>query len=929
MKLSRVHFHSGLKTFVGSLDRQLRTRKRRALQHDDLKQKTSTAPIRTWTPRFSIPSNLPSTSIRLPSPPSDPSSSDSSRFDSTRSPSPNASMDNHAAVHESDNLIPSSEESRLVLEYKLSGILRKVIVGYELGFPFPSPPNYAPSPSPPTLLYRLCKLPAELFNLILRMKDEETTPEQRFYESMIDRVLIQSDIAPSADADKRTNGFEEVAAKKSQLASTIPYRSDPLYPSDFRRANERVHDIGRAIETAYFHWQRVEDTSALDVRLDSLLKSRQHFLDISFDIFAQMIGAKDPNYEGLVTFNKKEADRALEQAIGSISKSNDQPEVFVYPGCIPLDFNDDIDAARGFSLYLGRKGYSNVDPRASREETEAFAERVGTPLIPPSDPQYAPSKTNALILLRRVCEVMFKPHAPTHYYERPPNSGKSCLEVPLSKGGKRSAIYQRKCVNGDINHVRADTILSAGKFRTITVSSAYYSKYSWLNGYMFSRLRKCKWMVSGKTVDAWVESIGDMDGEWFCSGDGKACTDYFDSDYCDVVLNYLAKTFDLSLEELQSFTTHAVIEVNGRFILQQRGQLMGSDFSFPILCLLSLFAHLIGEDLVDIWIERPDRELYLTVLDYHGCGVNGDDIVSWGDSSSPSRWLRGFNVIGGVANSAKSPVSREYFTINSQLWRRAKNESRPHKIGAILPAMLLGICGKAHLAPDESWADLLSSPLLTPESIKRSQIDLVLLPDLPRSLGGLGTDFSPISSKLLKRRYLWALASRKRNWHSLVDFSSDHVDVSLGRVSVCSDHKERSKIPPVSGWIRTSEKKRLAEEAFGSPRGLFWTDPDGKSSSPFWIRRWVYHKSQQYCDLKFIHELMIREHQGWSHVRSVHPYATEVQDPKPAKPAFYLLEPRSVQEEVKSFVERETFKKRLGENPRRGRFNSVLTLPST
>nr|AQM49945.1 replicase [Agaricus bisporus virus 15] len=836
-------------------------------------------------------------------------------LDEARSPSPNASMDNHAAVHSSSfssDQLPA-EPLPIDQKYHIEPFLFYIErVRDRLA------PLLPPLPPPLSLLELFCKLPAEIQSIIRSYVDAMLDPSVKFYQSMVDRIIVQQEM-------HRSHGFKDASETKKKLALRIEHRSDPLQPSDFRRANEQVHALGSQIESVYFKWQNSEDTTSLDIQMDRLLAERQLWMDRSFDMFVDMIGARDPAYIGLVSFNKQEADIALEEAIGSIDRHRDAPGVFAFTGCLPLDFSNDDDAARGYSIYLGRKGYSNVDPRQAREETEKFAERVMNP-PPPLSPADRTEKNQALCLLRRVCQVLFTPNKPKEFYQTAPNSGKSCLEVPLRKGGKRAAIYLHKNVSGS-DHVRADTILSAGKFRTITVSSAYYSKYSWLNGYMFSRLRNCRWMVSGKTVDSWVASIGSIEADWFCSGDGKACTDYFDSDYCDEVLNFFAEVFDLDLEELQSFTTQAVIEVNGRFILQRRGQLMGSDFSFPILCLLSFFAHLIGEDKVKVWLKLNDQDLEYVIREYGNCGVNGDDIVSWGDSRSSSRWLHGFNIIGGVANAAKSPMSREYFTINSQLWRRKGKDLV--KIRSVLPAMLLGICGKAHLAPDESWADLLSSPLLSRDALARSQLDLVLLPELPRSLGGLGIDFRRIPHYLLRNRYYWALASRKRNWNALADFSDEHIQIQHGHVQILEDEVPKDRSQHVSGWIRTSEKKKIAMETFGSPKGLRWTDTNGKSASPFYIRQWIYFKSLERADVSWIHDWREREYTGWSFVRSVHPAITDVQSPGPVIPKFHMLEPRSVQEEISSMVKRKAMKAHVEEKNRKRRSNFCGKLTTT
>lgn len=696
------------------------------------------------------------------------------------------------------------------------------------------------------------------------------------------------------------SGFSEVAERKHLALQAIACTSSPLQPSSFQKLSELVHVQTTLIEYDFGRWKK-QASAQLSDSIESRLRLRGVLLDRLFGYFAWMIGAKeDPTS---LHFDKKAADKALMGAIGSVGSRG--THVFRYPGLDPLYFSRTLGAARSFSLYLGRKGFSNPSPFEAESATAEFYDRVCTPM-PPHSPGVEIRAQRMLLLLSRFSSVLFRKRP--HYVMPAPNSGKACLEASRRKGGKRAAIFVDDSVPPVApRYVRADTILSAGKLRTITVSSAYYSQYSFLNSVMFDAIRPCKWLVSGKTVAAWADEVfagregGLEDDEVFTCGDGVACTDFFDGRFADVVLEWVAQEFFPPFDrerveyDLKSVTTHALFSTPDGDRRQMRGQLMGSDFSFPILCLITFLVHLEATSMTDMLLELDQTSLREFLFSYDGCGVNGDDSVEWGPprppppfscSLSPNsprdpslNWAESFRRVGGVPAEAKSPCDPEFFTINSQLWHFPREaHSKPREVGSVLPAMMLGIAGKAHLAPDESWSQFLTSPLLRPSRYHLWQPDLILLPDVPRSLGGLGTQTPDLSDPTrYAARVLWSLLSRKRNWHDLPDFadSDGYVKTHRGTTTVLGAFEVVSEkvVRRVSGFIRESEKKRIAIERFGSPKALRWTAPKGHVASPYFARRLI---ARRVSDPVIVEEVVRdawkrfeMESEGWSYVPSL------------------------------------------------------------
>lgn len=721
---------------------------------------------------------------------------------------------------------------------------------------FPRTPSYVPKSR------KILELPRELIDMILSYTEfsyKDIFP--RLYLEMLARITHRA-----RSSKVKTYVPREVVPQLARsVFANVPLRS-PLLKTPFQTAAEQSRSLGSELERVF---ARNPDCPQIPL----LLEQRQKALDEAFTIFCRVLDLFPrpvPPPGVLLRYSKSDADRALQGAIGdAFNRGNG---IFLYPGLRPMDFSDDDEAARAFSVYMARKGFSNVDPRKAIDATAAFYDRVCS-APPPLDPYMTMRQNRLLLLHSRLCSVLFRKGKKGPPAPKAPNTGKACLEVPLSKGGKRAALYLRQLEGDPKKPLRADTILSGGKFRTITVSSVHAQRYSWLNEFLFNRLRKCRWMVAGTTVqDAVTEDsfMAEMEGGLpqgfsFSCGDGKSATDYFDRRFMDQLLEFVAKEFELPLDELQHLCTHAVFE-NG--MVQLRAQLQGSDFSFPGLCLNTFLSH-IGKDpsYVESLLDLSDRDLLTWVMDYDTCLVNGDDLVEKVQDDEVHTWVESYPLIGGVPAPEKSPRDAEYFTINSQLWRFPKYPgSRPHSVGAILPAMLLNLLGKSHTAPDVQWANLLSSPLLSPKAINEFRLDLLLLPDVPRSLGGLGI-FPPLSPE----RLLYAFFSRPLDGAILAESFNEEILTVNGSIQVLSEtYIERSE-ERFSGWVPASEIHEEANRRFGSRRALHWKETTNKVHSAGKVRSLVIkHRSQPGIVARgvFIHK---KEKEGLRYIRSGDP----------------------------------------------------------
>ncbi|QDW65427.1 putative RNA-dependent RNA polymerase [Rhizoctonia solani ourmia-like virus 2] len=729
------------------------------------------------------------------------------------------------------------------------------------------PPSYSPPPSPPPppdgqfwaasavdipapeipAPRITCAVPVEVIENILEFVDDDTLRViARFsrgflawvlrrrpgilgsasFDRMLLRLALRSSPAPLVEEPN------DGAVRLESILHSRPFSlKDPLRPNKFRRV---CSDIAELRESSA---RTGQDTSA----------AIGEKLDIAFGIYLRAIGLGNGRP---FHFDKKVADVALRGAIGSVGSHGDH--IFRYPGLRDLDMRNDKDAARAFGIYMARKTFFNPSPDEMESATRDFLSRVCQP--PPPSPR--PERTSVMLAaLRRFTRLHL---VPPHTYVPPvPCSGKSCLERSRKLGGKRAALF-----HGDeptTGYVRPQTIFSGGKPRTICLHSYLAEECAFFNSLILDRIRNANWLVTGRTVAQWVSQNQDRwtaASEWaeepyeFASGDLRAATDMFSGEFARAVLEILyphtRKWHGLSLEYILSNITDALFEIppppgdaeaEPTYAPQKRGQLLSSDASFPILCLIGVLIAMETLDVLDDLMSMDDDEFVTGFLGFDAAGVNGDDIVIYGPAGTAERWALTVPLTGGVPEPTKSPCDPEFFTINSQLWRRPPT-GRAYEIETIKPAMLVALSSSGAKAPHESWVSLLSSPLLTDDAVELLGIDTLLFPELPVVWGGLGyCDLaSRIPDELLLRRALFCRESRGLTWIDATLDDVNRIQAPYFRPGPSQSSFGLSLSRPVetrqvSGLLPLSTVRAVRQAQFSDPGIVHWTSLGGQKSS--------------------------------------------------------------------------------------------------
>jgi len=225
---------------------------------------------------------------------------------------------------------------------------------------------------------------------------------------------------------------------------------------------------------------------------------------------------------------------------------------------------------------------------------------------------------------------------------------------------------------------------------------------------------------------------------------------------------------------------------------------------------------------------------------YNGCGVNGDDYVSWGEKEIEGRaWMKAVAATGGCPEPTKSPMDREYFTVNSQLWKVTKEGAK--EIGTVRPSMLVTLHGGTHKTPHEAWASLVTSPVFQSGGglgrLNSLELDVLLLPELGVVDGGLGMEWKAASTSpidVLWRRIVYARESRGKPWLDLetVELPLKYKDLATATKSGFSQRKDDSVVvSTVSGWVDRKQYLRRISNRFGIGNVVSWLCPRRVSES--------------------------------------------------------------------------------------------------
>jgi len=200
--------------------------------------------------------------------------------------------------------------------------------------------------------------------------------------------------------------------------------------------------------------------------------------------------------------------------------------------------------------------------------------------------------------------------------------------------------------------VRAEAVLTGGKWRVITLSDPCLSRLLPLHRTIYNRLTKEKWLLRGEAVPSQFEGFGRVKGELFVSGDYEGATDNLNIHVSKCVLSSLLSSAThipsrVREEAVASLRTTFVDKDFKVLGFHNRGQLMGSPLSFPLLCLINYLTFRYA-----VTREVPVK-------------INGDDIVFRATPEERDLWFRLVETSGLKVSLGKTLVHSRCFSLNS------------------------------------------------------------------------------------------------------------------------------------------------------------------------------------------------------------------------------------------------------------------------
>jgi hypothetical protein len=358
----------------------------------------------------------------------------------------------------------------------------------------------------------------------------------------------------------------------------------------------------------------------------------------------------------------------------------------------------------------------------------------------------------------------------------------------------------------------------------------------WINKYLGDCFRRLNCSIFGGGVDAWFKKNREilLKEKTFVSGDLESATDLFDGRITDDCIDSFSEILNLEsneISEIKSFTTRCFYlrsrGSNKVIDLQTRGQMMGSEISFPLLCIISLTAYIISEtteEFQSALINSERRRAFKMLQSLRKVGINGDDIVF--STSVPITWENGVSRVGGVVSSGKSLKNDFYFTVNSELWCR--NGKVPH---VVRPSFVSSINegSKFFISPDREWTEYRFNPMIRDRSIFNIEERLKL--DIPVAWGGLGLvkKYKPFRAAL---QYLVSqerrVASRKGIWKGSV----------FGLAESYLKNQKLKEFGPKTEVLASRDMKKAFARTYGTECAL-WKDPVELDQSV--MKNLIYH----------------------------------------------------------------------------------------
>jgi hypothetical protein len=267
-------------------------------------------------------------------------------------------------------------------------------------------------------------------------------------------------------------------------------------------------------------------------------------------------------------------------------------------------------------------------------------------------------------------------YATNEYLKRQSFWSENCWKQVIShfREDNLSLDCRLKPPENPLPRVRACVVVESLKARIITTPEAESYCLKPLQMAMFKALQKWKCFEPCWNPDYDLSQLGPITPDkWLLSGDYSSATDNLNYHASQAVMETLKEEFR-DLPHVQDWISYEgqkhLVEYGSKTgipdVVQENGQLMGSLLSFPILSLLNSFTI----------CEPLNCDLESVPALFHG-----DDIAAQLTSEQISSWKSTAELIGLSLSVGKNYQSKDYVSIDSQLFTRVDKEMIRQKTG--------------------------------------------------------------------------------------------------------------------------------------------------------------------------------------------------------------------------------------------------------
>jgi len=202
---------------------------------------------------------------------------------------------------------------------------------------------------------------------------------------------------------------------------------------------------------------------------------------------------------------------------------------------------------------------------------------------------------------------------------------------------------------------------SAGKPRPLSKFDYMALAMRPLHKTVYSHLSQKPWLCRGDVDAEKLARAGFSFGKGvLTSGDYKSATDGLNRTVSQVILDTLLGTSSFVPQGVREYASGSLApllsssEYDIDEFVPERGQMMGSYLSFPLLCLYNFLCFR--------WVCKQNKVKRLPVL------INGDDILFQSTREFSDSWMQVLPSLSLTVETVKTSVSSEYGSLNSTLF---------------------------------------------------------------------------------------------------------------------------------------------------------------------------------------------------------------------------------------------------------------------